>query len=590
MVKNGPNLKKRNDGKNVKGAQQSRETTPYQDPCCCCPATPTTNKAPVQKKDVTSDPLSKHKVSAGTSTGKPKEKCTVQVVRKCCTLSSEPDIEEDSLSKTEQAEPPPEYKSMKTQTNDEHQTNSKPPQNRRPSKNTQTMADSCVPEEEPAKPALKCTDAALKCTDANKCKHFKEQDHPLMLRYRAVLVDAKPTLIKLSEARLEESGRKQTKTECIQAAPPPTAKSTCTTSAGVLPGDVEEEFSRMKDENIAILWIIGVINIEKELQDWYDNKKRYVQEPDDLEGKILYQGKRLAQKVIDQKMPLTIHELCQSFKLAIVSNHLKNPGLHGFFLDNFPVNVMEGEESEELLIQSMVCLYFESRNWTEDKSIPPKIVAPKLKIRPGNYSENAAEAAADHFGYKTIKILNSEELEEIQIHDIDSLVKKHLEGQGLELHKIAKHVHKHRGTNPDGTSRTITEFASKVIVDHRDFVGKNNTGTIKQEQKPSVSTHAHKSKEMKPPTPRSNNTPQVSRNSGVGKSSKGMEPSAEKVVSALPQKQVSGQPTKTVNNASAAETSSGYYTSATGTKLQEDATGSEKEEGSESMFMKDDVL
>ncbi|CAG7835325.1 unnamed protein product [Allacma fusca] len=559
MINNGKNQTKQTEQKNVKRASQNQKCEPVarsqQDTCCSDISKNGQNKAPLQKKDIKCEPLTKNGVNTGTSIGKQKQKCTIQVIRECCAV--EDPSTSDSLVQDWQ---PPNYATKEAQTIGKNQI---APKEKRLSKNAQTSAadDSAV---------CLTRKTTMKCIKENKCKNFKEHDHPLMLRYRAVLVDAKPTLVKLSEARLKDPKpvKQQMKCEAIQVAPIAT-RSTCANLPGT--GSINEEFQKLMDQNLAILWIIGytqasveankrrclnvltqnnnlgLISLEKELQEWYGNKRRYVQEPDDVQGKIIFQGKRLALKVIDQKMPLTLNELCQGLKLAILSNYFKNPNLHGFFLDNFPLNVREGEESEEVLIPSVVCLYFESSTWSDNKSVPPKIVNPKYKLRSAGYSENAAEATADHFGYKTIKILNTEELEEIQIHDIDLLVKKHLEGHGLELHKIAKHVHQHRDTNPDGTSRTITEFASKIVVDHRDFAEKNNGRVSKQEQRVSRLSQPYRPRGSKPMTPtKPNNScvPQNPRNSRFdNESSKRLEQSSAQAQT-LPQKHISNQPMK----------------------------------------------
>ena len=257
------------------------------------------------------------------------------------------------------------------------------------------------------------------CTDKDDddcvdCTQFHAQESPLMLRYKAIIVDAKPTLQRVPGEKNEQS---------CQAPPsrPPSVAPAVLSRAPTIHSvqsekvdEVEEAFKKLIEGNLPVVWVFGftpvsaavnkrhcvqtiaernsltIIALDEELQKFSDIKSPSVangKEPKGLENKANYRGRKLADKVVKSGGSLTTEEICQLIKLSLLVAMQKDPPPRGCILDGFPVDKEEGLAMEENIIRSMCGIYFLNIKWSSDKSKEPKVTPPCHNFRTKPYSE-----------------------------------------------------------------------------------------------------------------------------------------------------------------------------------------------------------
>ncbi|CAG7828196.1 unnamed protein product [Allacma fusca] len=260
---------------------------------------------------------------------------------------------------------------------------------------------------------------------------------------------------------------------------------------------IATEFSKFNFLKVPIIWSFGLthISINKNVQEVLETIKRRnafheinldleilkwkttpgfvkysesVLEPSNFHDAIVFRASKILRKgsslgMDSEKVPLTASEICQLLKLAILTAQVNiNP--RGYILKNFPTSTEEGIEFELLFYPSTAGLYFLNNHWSKSRALPPDVYQMNNFSRIHGYSEYEVEKAADHFGSKTIKVSNAEDLHGKRVHDVVFLLQFHINGDSEALKALAE---KNRRINA-ALRRSKRSKASNVINGSRE--------------------------------------------------------------------------------------------------------------------------
>ena len=152
-------------------------------------------------------------------------------------------------------------------------------------------------------------------------------------------------------------------------------------------------------------------------------------------------------------------EICELLKLAFINTQV-NSNPKGYIVQNFPISVHEGKYFESSFYPCAAGLYFLSSKWTNDKSSPPNVLTPRYLTRDGQpYVEAEVELMAEHYGERTIKVSNMDDLNPTKLQQIVYALQHILDAYDKSM---SPEISVSSVNSTNGSARAFSPKASKI--------------------------------------------------------------------------------------------------------------------------------